>query len=159
MRYHAFAVLALLTSSAAFAAQAPKEAPPPPKNPFAAEAAPSKESAAEAAGAVKPSAAFYPKTEESTPLLTIRFNQHRVYFDRALRQAVRSAENTRAGVDYYVISVVPAADANRAQVSALENLNSVVSAIRQQGIPDTRIHSKTDPSGEVASQEVRIYVQ
>lgn len=95
------------------------------------------------------------------PLLVIRFNQRRVYFDRALRQAVASAEKTRAGVVYHVVAFMPPSQDNhqnaRVSQDTMANQQAVVNELQNQGIPPARIRTSTGFEN-VQSPEVRIFV-
>lgn len=102
-------------------------------------------------------------TVGSASLLTIRFNQPHVYYDDALANAVKLAENTKSGVVYDVLSTVPDLSslpvdqqeklANRAK----ENLRNVVMKMQQLGIPASRINI-ADQTVRIRSQEIQLFV-
>jgi hypothetical protein len=95
------------------------------------------------------------------PLLIVRFNQPNVYFERALKQAVTSAEQAKTGVTYEVISYIPAdraADANGKEAANF-NLSTVTSFMQQLGVPAERMSAASQVSSNVKSQEVQIFVK
>ena len=98
---------------------------------------------------------------QEKPLIVIRFSQRRVYFDRALRQAVISAEKARAGVVYNVVSYMPAGQDNHqnAMISqdSMSHQQEVINALQSFGIPPSRIRASMG-SDVVQSPEVRVYV-
>src|SRR5688572_25976710 len=75
------------------------------------------------------------------PLLLIRFNQPRVYFDRSLSQAVSSAERAKPGVTYDVVSYASGSDKK-----ANENLRAVLGGIYKQGVPSQRVQIRNEPT-------------
>ena len=98
-------------------------------------------------------------TDQEKPLLVIRFNQHRVYFDRALRQAVGAAERTRAGVHYDVLSLLPQTANAQMEQEAKGQLADVLKVMMQSGVMQSRIRAQMKLSPEVTSHEIQIYVQ
>ena len=97
------------------------------------------------------------------PLLVIRFNQPGVSFQRALRQAVTSAEHIKNNVIYSVVSYVPVGASksknDRVATEATDNLNAVLSEMMSDGVPAGRIGTSTLSSPAGGSQEIHIYVQ
>ncbi len=104
------------------------------------------------------------RSYEGQPLLVIRFNQRRVYFERALRQAVDAAERAKDTVQYEVVSYGPEVDKRRMSGErvidqAQENLRAVVEEMRQQGVDGGRIHTSTEPGDGMVTQEIHIFVR
>lgn len=101
-------------------------------------------------------------TAERTPLLVIRFNQRHVYFQRALKQAVESAERAKPGAFYDVVSVVPgggsASQNQRINEDSVANLNAVVQELQSLGVQAERIHTSSQPGVGVTSQEIQLFV-
>src|SRR5687767_10321242 len=72
--------------------------------------------------------------EERKPLLVIRFNQRRVYFERALHQAVQSTEKVKTGATYEIVSYVPTTDGGRGvrnQINSGDAANNVNAVVEQ----------------------------
>jgi len=90
----------------------------------------------------------------SDALLIIRFNQKHVYFDKALATAVQSVEKAKPGSVYNVVSYTPPSIQD-----AQANLQAVTQQMQALGIPGSRIESSSQPSDEVKSQEIRIFVE
>ncbi len=90
---------------------------------------------------------------QEKPLLLIRFNQPRVYFDRSLSQAISSAERVKPGITYDVVSYSTSGDAK-----AGDNLRLVLGGIYKQGVPSSRVQIHSEPVAS-GSQEIHIYVR
>ena len=124
-----------------------------------------------ATGAIGTAAATTPATpvpatkaaSADSPLLIIRFNQKRVYYQHALAQAVKSAEMAKHTVQYHVVSLVPSTsnkmDNEHESAEASSNLNTVVSEMESLGVAGSRIASGTQNATNVSSQEILIFVQ
>lgn len=122
---------------------------------------------AQPAPAVAPAAAPAPAPAASGPaaaLLTIRFNQPHVYYDDALANAVKLAENAKPGVVYDVLSTVPdlsslpADQQDKLSARAKDNLRNVVMKMQQQGVPAERIRI-ADQTLRIRSQEIQLFVR
>lgn len=88
------------------------------------------------------------KPKEPEPLLEVNFTRPTVYFDRALAKGVEAAEAAKPGVVYEVTSYMPAAGATRQQnermnQQAVDEVQSVVSGLRAQGVQESRIRVVT----------------
>lgn len=100
------------------------------------------------------------------PLMVIRFNQKRVYFDRTLMKAVESAEKTKPGIHYYLVSYLPSAAPStnkgkleRIDENAGDNIREIIKTMQNYGVPSSRIHTLTqDALPGMTSQEVMIFV-
>ncbi len=99
-----------------------------------------------------------PPPPAEKPLMVIRFQQPRIDFDHALRQAVISAERTRAGIVYTVVAVQPAAMNWNQAGSVVDSQKAVVDALNAQGIPPSRIRVSRISDSTISSPEVRIFV-
>jgi hypothetical protein len=93
------------------------------------------------------------RAQANTPLLIIRFNQKRVYFEPALTRAVGEAQGAKADVVYEVVSLVPpsAPDAQR-------RLDEVLATMVGLGVPGARVRV-SQQAASTDSQEVHIYVR
>ena len=97
------------------------------------------------------------------PLVVIRFDRPNVPYQEPLFTAVSEALNRRPGSVFDVVSIVPqrgtpaqvALNANQAR----RNAEQVVQNLTQMGLPSDRLSLNSTSSGEVASNEVHIYVR
>ena len=98
-----------------------------------------------------------------TPLVVIRFNQSRVYFEQPLFTAVSRAVEVKPNVRFNLVSFVPATgDARRDQAmqqQASRNVSRVAQVIREIGIPETNIHVSREWAQGITHDEVHIFVQ
>lgn len=97
------------------------------------------------------------------PLMVIRFNQRKVYFEQPLYAAATKAINKKSGVVFNLISYVPIAG-NPDQDEALMqraggNLREVTAALVKMGIPPQQVTTNTQPGQGLNYDEVHIYVQ
>ena len=97
------------------------------------------------------------------PLVVIRFDRPNVPYQEPLFTAVSEALSRRPGSVFDVVSIVPqrgtpaqvALNANQAR----RNAEQVVQNLTQMGLPSDRLSLNSTSSGEVASNEVHIYVR
>lgn len=104
-----------------------------------------------------------PAMNQTTPLMVIRFNQQKVYYDRSLYTAVSKAVAAKPTVMFDLVSVVPesgdaARDARSAQ-AAEDNLGKVVASMNQMGVPQSRLTITRRPVSGAGSSEVQIFVR
>ena len=96
------------------------------------------------------------------PLLIIRFNKHYVYFDRALQQAVNSAERIKPNVIYDVVSYAPLTGSRMQNTHRAEDagadLQSVIQEMQSMGVAPDRIRTSTPASADISSPEIQIFV-
>lgn len=97
------------------------------------------------------------------PLVVIRFDRPNVPYQEPLFTAVSEALNRRPGSVFDVVSIVPqqgtpaqiALNANQAR----RNAEQVVQSLSGMGLPSDRLSLSSTSSGDVANNEVRIYVR
>ena len=99
----------------------------------------------------------------SKPLVVIRFNQRKVYFEQPLYTAATRAVNKKPGVVFNLISYVPIAgnpqgDEALAQRAA-GNLRDVTAALVKMGVPPQQVNTTTQAGNGLQYDEVHIYVQ
>lgn len=92
---------------------------------------------------------------QDKPLLVIRYNQPRVYFDTAVDHAVTSANKVKPGVTYNVVAYIP--ESVSPQTARL-NLRAVVERIMFHGVPAGQITWRTEPTTG-GYQEIHVYVE
>lgn len=99
----------------------------------------------------------------AAPLVIIRFNQPRVYFDQQLYSAIEKAVAIKPDVTFDVVSYAPtSSDANNNkqwQALAGRNTRSVIAAMTQMGVPMDRIHVVGQSQPGLRYDETQIFVQ
>jgi hypothetical protein len=96
------------------------------------------------------------------PLVTIRFNQQRVYFDRQLYGAIEKALAIKPDVMFDVVSLAPEganAEANKKwQAVAGRNTRSVIEAMTGMGVPMDRISVTGQSQAGLRFDETQVFV-
>ncbi len=95
------------------------------------------------------------------PLVVIRFNQRKVYFEQQLYNAVSRAVAIKPTVLLEVVSFVPTGTSNRSVTEdmAKRNLSNVIQTLTKMGVPRERINVVNERSAALRYHEVHIYVQ
>lgn len=108
-------------------------------------------------------AATYGTAQMDVPLVVIRFNQRKVYFERQLYTAISKAVAVKPDVLLELVSFVPqgASDQQNQSISAKseQNLASVIQSLQGMGVPRERINIVKESSSTIRFQEVHIYVE
>jgi len=92
------------------------------------------------------------------PLVTIRFNQTNVYYEKSLYRAVVKAAEVKPGVMFDVVASSPSG-ASRAEEATKDSLGHVLATLNEMGVPKERIAVNTLTNQPVASPEVRVFVR
>lgn len=117
------------------------------------------QAAYQAAPAPSPAAAAAPTVSHlNVPLVVIRFNEPRIYFERPLYNALRKALETKPGVRLNVINYFPTTNQNLVD-EAEANLNKVMKVLQEMGMPLNRIGVSSEPASDLKNSEVHIYVR
>lgn len=108
------------------------------------------------------SPAFALNSHTDTPLLVVRFNQERVYYQQPLYNAVASALQAKPDVLFNIVAVVPqtgnsSAD-ERLEKETQVRTGTLVGDMVKMGVPQSRLHVSYQKS-PAASPEVHIFVQ
>lgn len=97
------------------------------------------------------------------PLVILRFNQRKIYFEQPLYNAVAKAVQVKPNVRFSVVSYVPnVGDLEKDQqlmARANKNTRSVTDAMVRMGVPLQRLHVKTQLDPRLKHDEVHIFVQ
>jgi hypothetical protein len=97
------------------------------------------------------------------PLVVIRFNQPRVYFEQPLFTAVSRAVERKPDVQFNLVSFVPTTgDSRRDQVlqsKANQHASQVAQAIINMGVPQSSVSISSELAQGIAHDEVHIFVQ
>jgi hypothetical protein len=97
------------------------------------------------------------------PLVVVRFNQGRVYYEQPLYQAVSKAVAVKPDVMFDVISAAPytgdpQVDA-RWQQQASSNTQKVLGTMQKIGVPLSRMQVSGARESGLSFDEVRVYVR
>lgn len=97
------------------------------------------------------------------PLVIIRFNQPRVYYEQQLYQAMSKAVAIKPELMIDVVSFAPQAsdsDANDAwQQAASKHTQQVVAALESMGVPRARIQVSGERLAGIRADETHIFVR
>jgi hypothetical protein len=92
------------------------------------------------------------------PLVVIRFNEPRVYFERPLYNALHKALEAKPDVKINVINYFPTSSQKMVD-EAEANLNRVMKNLQEMGMPLSRIGVSSEPAEDLKHSEVHIYVR
>lgn len=97
------------------------------------------------------------------PLVVIRFNQRRVFFEKPLYNAVSKAVAAKPNVVFDVVSFVPQASSSGSQdkvdANAASQQASVINTLQQIGISRQQIRVSRDIAPDTQFHEVYVYVE
>lgn len=109
------------------------------------------------------SAIFPVQSLAGEPLVTIRFNQPRVYFDQQLYSAVSKAFSVKPEVEFDVVSYAPSTSNTQLdadwQKLAGRNTRSVIAVMMQMGVPMERIHVTGKAQTGLRYDETLVFVR
>ncbi len=109
----------------------------------------------------KPPAAAGPPA--AAPLVTVDFGRPSPDYAATLQQAVAQATSRKPGVEFDVVTVVPATGTTAEQEAAATGLTpdarEVARAINRDGVEDDRIHLSARAEAGVTSRQVRVFVR
>lgn len=98
-----------------------------------------------------------------TPLMVVRFNQERVYYQQPLYGALSRALQAKPGVVFNIISLVPETGNKRADKKLMEDARKTtgvfVSDMMKMGIPESRIRVSYQGDRGVEANEVHMFVE
>lgn len=97
------------------------------------------------------------------PLVIIRFNQPRIYYEKQLYRAVAKAVGMKPSVVFDLVSYVPTvADPKRNagwQITARQNVQSVMNSLSRMGVPPSRVSYRAVAAPEAEYDEVHVFVR
>lgn len=93
------------------------------------------------------------------PLVVIRFNQRKVYYDQQLYNAVSRAVAIKPTVMLELVSFLPTSG-NRStnEQLAQRNLSGVIQSLNKMGVPRERIRVVQENSAAIRYHEIHLYV-
>jgi hypothetical protein len=98
-------------------------------------------------------------------LLTIRYNSRRVYYERALEQAIAGARAIKPLSNYKIVSYEPSNVANspsgqeRLNASFAENLKVLMLKMQQLGVKSSQMRPERKASSDIRYQEIQVFVE
>ena len=105
----------------------------------------------------------FARAQEAQPLVVIRFNQARVYYDQQLYSAVSQAVSIKPDVTFDIVSNAPSTGNSSKDdqwiVSASRNTQAVVSTMKSIGVPMERMRVSGQAVPGLAYDETRIYAR
>lgn len=110
-----------------------------------------------------PIAGAWAQSHLDTPLLVLRFNQERIYYQQPLYTAISRAVQAKPGVMFNIITLIPqtgdARDNQQSTVAAQTNTNMVVGDMVKMGVPQNRIRVSYQNGSNLDSSEMHLFVQ
>jgi hypothetical protein len=101
--------------------------------------------------------------DEVQPLMVIRFNQPRVYYDQQLYSAVSQAVAVKSDVMFDVVSNAPLTGNPQMDAqwvnTASRNTQAVIATLKSIGVPMERMHITGKAEAGLRFDETRIYVR
>lgn len=99
----------------------------------------------------------------SKPLVIIRFNQRRVFYEQALYQALSRAIEAAPAVHFHVVSYIPQSGDRQKDIAsqnlASQHLNDVLGQMRQMGVPSQQMSVSSQFDASIAHTEVHVFVR
>ncbi len=96
------------------------------------------------------------------PLVIVRFNQPRVYFDQQLYSAISKAVAVKPGVMFDVVSYAPttgdSSNDQKWQAIAGHNTKAVITAMTGMGVPMERINVTGESQAGLKYDETHVFV-
>lgn len=97
------------------------------------------------------------------PLVVVRFNQRKVYFEQPLYTAVSKAVQVKPDVSFQLISYVPRTGNEEKDMQLLsnasQNTKNVADSLVKMGVPKQRISMATEFDPSLRFDETHIFVQ
>lgn len=98
-----------------------------------------------------------------TPLLVVRFNQDRIYYQQALYNAVSRALEAKPSVLFNIVAVVPESSNDsfnrQSKADTQMRTGTLVGDMVKMGVPQSRLRVSYQKSTTAPSPEVHIFVQ
>ena len=96
---------------------------------------------------------------QHVPLMVVRFNQRRVYYERQLQHVVSKAKRIKPDVQIELVSYFPASAGGQQHGARQSQLQQVVGSLRKLGIPRQRIRTVASNSSMIRHHEVHLFVE
>lgn len=106
--------------------------------------------------------AGYSQPANDIPLLVIRYNQQRVYYEKQLFNAATKALDIKPSVVFSIVSFVPqfgsSSQQKRLEKASSQQINQLVGKLREMGLPRDRINVSTEKVSDARHHEIYVYV-
>lgn len=103
------------------------------------------------------------QTYADTPLLVVRFNQDRVYYQQSLYSVISRAVQAKPSVMFNIITLIPqtgdSSSDKKSTVVAQTNTNALVRDMVQMGVPQNRIRVSYQNGSNLQSSELHMFVE
>jgi hypothetical protein len=96
--------------------------------------------------------------QSEVPLLVLRYNQPRIYYDKQLYTAVSKAVAIKPEVRFSVVSFVPEQGGEEMEKTATAQTNALIGSLHQMGIPQNRISVSREIVNDAPYHEIYLYV-
>jgi hypothetical protein len=100
---------------------------------------------------------------QQEPLVIIRFNQPRVYYEKQLYGAVSQAVAVKPEVMFELVSFVPTRSDPKQnagwEVTARQNAQTVMSSLKRMGVPPSRVSYRAEPAQNAPYDVVYLFVR
>ncbi|MBN8542846.1 MAG: hypothetical protein J0M34_01120 [Alphaproteobacteria bacterium] len=100
---------------------------------------------------------------QSKPLVVIRFNQPRIYFEQQLYTAVSRAVGVKPTVMFDLVSYVPTTGQEKLdaqwQATARHNTQAILKSMTEMGVPSSRISTRAQPVRGGEYDEIHLFVR
>jgi hypothetical protein len=97
------------------------------------------------------------------PLVLLRFNQRKVHYERQLFMAISRAVEVKPSVMFELVSVVPAAASadkqSQWQSRAQQHAQDVMASMQEMGVPQSRMHHRSQSMSGIKHDELHIFVR
>jgi hypothetical protein len=102
------------------------------------------------------------QAQSDIPLLVLRYNQPRIYYDKQLYSAVSKAVAIKPDVSFSIVSFVPVNGSEdrqeRMAMIATQQTNQLMTAMKNMGIPQSRINVSRETVTDAKYHEIYMYV-
>ena len=100
---------------------------------------------------------------QSKPLMVIRFNQPRIYYEQQLYTAVSRAVGVKPVVLFDLVSYVPTTGHEKLdaqwQATARHNTQAILNSMTEMGVPSSRITTRAQPVRGGEYDEIHVFVR
>jgi hypothetical protein len=96
--------------------------------------------------------------QNDVPLLVLRYNQPRIYYDKQLYTAVSKAVAIKPEVRFSIVSFVPDQGGEAMQQAATAQTNALIASLQKMGIPASRISVSSEKVNDAPYHEIYLYV-
>lgn len=97
--------------------------------------------------------------QSEVPLMVVRYNQARVYYDKQLYNVAKKAVNIKPNVIFSIVSYVPKANAqDTVDEMANNQVGKFVNDLRKMGVPDKNIDVTTKHVADSKYHEIYLFV-